>query len=56
MKKRDIEKKLKEAGFNLIRYGSNHDIWAKGEKSVSIPRHKNVNELTAMRILKTLEG
>ncbi len=47
MKKTDMERKLNNAGFSLIRNGSNHDIWKKGDVEISVPRHREINEITA---------
>jgi predicted RNA binding protein YcfA (HicA-like mRNA interferase family) len=33
MKKRDIEKKLKELGWWFSRHGGGHDIWTNGKAS-----------------------
>jgi len=53
MKKKDLEKRLKSYGWWLERHGSNHDIWTNGEVKIPIPRHREVNELTAKSILRT---
>ncbi|GHV07914.1 hypothetical protein FACS1894217_09530 [Clostridia bacterium] len=61
MKRTDIDRRLRKAGF-VISSGGNHDIARKrGEKGpiISIPRHREINELTAKAILKDagiLEG
>lgn len=52
VKKTDLERKLKQAGFELVRHGGNHDVWVKGALSVSVPRHNEINEITAKGILK----
>lgn len=52
MKKTDLERKLNENDFSLIRHGSNHDVWAKGKIQVQVPRHREVDERTAKGILK----
>ena len=41
--------------WNLERRGSRHDLWKCGETVVTIPRHREINELTATGIMKTLE-
>ena len=51
MKYADISKKLKEAGFELVRK-SKHDIYSNGDIQVTVPHHKEVSELTAKSILK----
>lgn len=52
MKKQLLIKKLKEAGWYLVRQGSNHEIWTDGNKLMPIPRHNEINEITAKKILK----
>lgn len=58
MKQRDILKALrkmaKEAGveFVLVRNGANHDIYRLSDLAITMPRHTEVNELTAKGILK----
>lgn len=52
MKKKDLEKKLKEKGFSL-KHGGKHDRWLKkGCITVTVPRHKEINERLAQQILK----
>lgn len=53
MKRRDLVKKLLAAGYKLERDNGDHTIYAKpGSRSVQVPRHKELNELTAKAILK----
>lgn len=52
MKRRDLIKKLGKAGFQLVRTGSNHDIYQRGTESEAVPRHKEINEITAKEIIK----
>lgn len=53
MKRRDLVKKLLAAGYKLERDSGDHTIYAKpGNRSVQVPRHKELNELTAKAILK----
>lgn len=54
MKRKDIDKELKRAGWFII-HGGGHDIAKhpqKPEISIPIPRHKEVNEYTARGILE----
>lgn len=57
MKRRDLEKKLRERGWELVRHGGNHDVWsnAEGTKSEYVPRHSEINEHLAKAILKRTE-
>ena len=56
MLKKDVEKRLQKCGWWLERHGGNHDIWTNGEFKIPIPRHKEVNELTAKSIIKRAEA
>ena len=53
MKKRDLERELTKMGWWLKRHGSKHDLWTNGEDEETIPRHPEINELLAKKILKT---
>lgn len=52
MKRRELEKQLKNQGWSFVRHGGRHDIWARGEDEIPVPRHAEINELTAKGILK----
>lgn len=57
MKRWDLIKKLESAGWYLKRHGDKHDIYKHnnpvGERNiVQVPRHKEINEITAQQILK----
>lgn len=53
MKRRDLEKKLKELGFVFSHNGGNHDMFKNGSgRVISVPRHREVDEFTAKGILK----
>jgi hypothetical protein len=41
--------------WELVRQGARHEIWRLGDLQVSIPRHREVNELTAQGILRDTE-
>lgn len=56
MKKRDLEKKLAKLGWWLDRHGGNHDVWTNGFISEAVPRHNEVNEILAKKILRTAEN
>lgn len=56
MKARDLKKKLSELGWWLKREGSNHEIWTNGEIEEPVPRHREINERLAMKIIKTAES
>ena len=52
MKRKELISKLEAAGFRFERHGSRHDIYIRGSDIEEIPRHKEINELTAKAILK----
>lgn len=52
MKKRDLEKKLKKAGWMFLRSGADHDVWTNGEDIEAVPRHREINERLAKAIIK----
>lgn len=53
MKARDLKNKLKVLGWWLKREGANHEIWTNGTIDEPIPRHKEINENLARKILRT---
>ena len=55
MKKRNLEKKLSELGWQFLRHGGNHDTWTNGQIQNFIPRHSEVSENLAKAIIKTAE-
>ncbi len=52
MKRRDLEKALTALGWWFLRSGGSHDIWTNGAEAEAIPRHKEIKEPLAMKILK----
>jgi len=59
VKKRELLKRLNKTaaandlGFDLVRQGANHEVWQIGSQRLIIPRHSEINEMTAAGILKT---
>ena len=51
-----ISKAAADAGvtFEKVREGGGHTIYRYGSQNVVIPRHKEINELTARGILRSL--
>lgn len=45
----------KDVGFELVREGGNHSIYRCGSQNVVIPRHREINELTARSIMRDLD-
>jgi len=39
-------------GWYLLRQGANHEIWTNGEITEPIPRHREINENLAKKIIK----
>lgn len=52
MKHRDLIRALKELGWYKLREGGNHEIWTNGKQSEPVPRHPEVNEMLAKKIIK----
>ena len=43
----------KRVWLEFIRHGGEHDIYRIGVTKMSIPRHRDSNELTACRLIET---
>jgi hypothetical protein len=56
MKRRDLVADLERMGCVLLRHGAKHDIYhqPKNGRSEPVPRHREVNEFLAKKILKSL--
>lgn len=52
MKRRDLIKKLEGAGFMFKEHGANHDTYKRGSDTEQVPRHTEINEIIAKKILK----
>lgn len=52
MKRRDLIKKLENAGFELVSHGGNHDIYKRGTDMESVPRHREIDERLARSIMR----
>lgn len=52
MKRKDLIRKLEQAGFKLVRNGANHDIYKRGQDEETVPRHKEIDEMLARKILR----
>ena len=52
MKVRELIKKLEEAGFEFYEHGHDHDTYRRGKDRESVPRHREIKETTAKKILK----
>lgn len=51
-----LKKLLRAKGARFLRQGGNHEIWVKGKKQIPVPRHKEIKDTLAQRILKDAEG
>ena len=58
MKRRDLERKLRMAGCYLKREGGSHSLWINPKNGVieAIPRHKEIKEPLAKKILKNMDA
>jgi len=58
VKRRDLISRIEAAGARLIRHGGKHDIYHHPNTGVSqpIPRHREINELLARKIIRDLTG
>jgi hypothetical protein len=56
MKRLDLVRRLEEEGCVLLRHGSRHDIYHNPltGHSEPLPRHREINEMLAKRILSRL--
>ena len=56
MKRRDLVSELERGGCVLLRHGAKHDIYHQPSsgKSEPVPRHREINERLAKKILKAL--
>ena len=56
MKRRDLISELEQAGCILLRRGGGHDIYhnPRSGKSQPVPRHREINENLAKKIIKDL--
>lgn len=52
MKKTHLEKQLKKYGWWKYAEGANHEKWTNGALKTTVPRHREINELTAKGIIK----
>jgi predicted RNA binding protein YcfA (HicA-like mRNA interferase family) len=56
MKRRELVQRLEKNGCTLLRHGARHDIYHNPQtgKSQPVPRHAEVNEILAKKIIKDL--
>ena len=56
VKRRDLERALKNLGFSDTGKGSKHAKWSNGKFSISVPRHNELKEGTCRGIIKEAEN
>ncbi len=58
MKRRLLEQKLKMAGCYIKREGGSHTLWINPKTGVieAVPRHKEIKEPLAKKILRNLDA
>ncbi|MDI2126669.1 type II toxin-antitoxin system HicA family toxin [Yinghuangia seranimata] len=52
MKRTDLVRQLRAMGAVFVRPGGGHDIYELRGSLLAVPRHREINELTAASILK----
>ena len=52
MKRRDLIRRMKKAGWYFERHGGSHDIYTNGKRTESISRTREIGEKLAKDILK----
>ena len=61
MKRRDLLQRVAIAAryrglsWELVRQGSEHEVWALDGRRITIPRHREINERTARGIMQAFE-
>lgn len=50
-----IDAREADVAWEFVREGSGHEIWSLGGRLVPIPRHREINEETALAVLRQLE-
>ena len=51
VKRRELERMLRDLGWALLRHGRKHDVWSDGDRQEAIPRHAEINDKLAAAIL-----
>ena len=53
MRKRDLERALHQLGWWMHRQGARHEVWTNGAEHEVLPRHREIAEPLAQKILRT---
>ena len=62
MRRRDLLKKLRQIAaakglpFEFVREGGSHTVYRLGDQIVPIPRHAEINQMTATSIIREAES
>jgi mRNA interferase HicA len=56
MKRRDLEKALRQLGWYFLRHGGKHDVWTDGKSEEAMPRHTEIHDKLAQAILRRVKG
>lgn len=58
MKRLDLIRKIEAEGCELVRHGGNHDWYRNPTTNISeaVPRHREINEHLARKIIKRLSN
>jgi mRNA interferase HicA len=53
MKRRDLERHLRDHGCVFLEHGARHDTWCNSSKQLqsSIPRHNELNKIGTIRAI-----
>ncbi|QPN71510.1 type II toxin-antitoxin system HicA family toxin [Synechococcus sp. CBW1108] len=56
MKRSDLIRELEQAGCVLLRHGARHDIFHQPQtgRTQPVPRHREINEILAKKIIRDL--
>jgi len=52
VKRRDLVRKLSAVGFVRVRTKGPHDVFSRGNLRIAVPRHREIKEYLARKILK----
>lgn len=55
MRKKLLVRRLRAAGWYLLRQGATHEVWTNGSEQESLPRHTEVKENLAKKIVRRLK-
>jgi mRNA interferase HicA len=56
MKRRDLERALRQLGWQFLRHGGKHDVWTDGKREEAIPRPTEMHDKLAQAILRRAKG